>query len=36
MEKCLEAGMDGYISKPLRKEDLARELEKYQRDSTSV
>jgi len=28
--------MDGYISKPLRKEDLARELEKYQRDSTSV
>ena len=27
-ERCLEAGMDGYISKPLRKEDLAQELEK--------
>lgn len=30
-EKCLEAGMDGYISKPLRKEDLARELDRCER-----
>jgi CheY-like chemotaxis protein len=28
-EKCLATGMDGYISKPLRKEDLAKMLEKY-------
>lgn len=29
-EKCLEAGMDGYISKPLRKEELARELDRFE------
>jgi signal transduction histidine kinase len=29
-EKCLEAGMDGYIPKPVRKEDLAEILEKYE------
>jgi CheY-like chemotaxis protein len=29
-EKCLDAGMDGYISKPVRKEDLADVLEKYE------
>lgn len=28
-EKCLEAGMDGYISKPMKKEDLAKVLAKY-------
>jgi signal transduction histidine kinase/DNA-binding response OmpR family regulator len=28
-EKCLAAGMDGYIPKPVQKEDLARVLEKY-------
>jgi CheY-like chemotaxis protein len=28
-EKCLATGMDGYISKPVRKEDLAKMLEKY-------
>ena len=27
-EKCLEAGMDDYISKPINKEDLARTLQK--------
>ena len=27
-EKCLEAGMDGYISKPVRIEDLAEQLNK--------
>jgi CheY-like chemotaxis protein len=26
-ERCLEAGMDDYVSKPLRKEDLLRALE---------
>ena len=25
-EKCLEAGMDGYIAKPIQKEDLAQAL----------
>ncbi len=28
-ERCLAAGMDGYISKPVQKEDLAKVLEKY-------
>jgi CheY-like chemotaxis protein/nitrogen-specific signal transduction histidine kinase len=28
-EKCLAAGMDGYIPKPVQKEDLANMLEKY-------
>jgi PAS domain S-box-containing protein len=28
-EKCLAAGMDGYIAKPVQKEDLAEVLEKF-------
>jgi PAS domain S-box-containing protein len=28
-EKCLDAGMDGYIAKPVQKEDLVEVLEKY-------
>ncbi len=28
-ERCLEAGMDDYISKPVRLEDLVRTLERY-------
>jgi CheY-like chemotaxis protein len=28
-EKCLEAGMDDYIAKPIQKEDLAEVMEKY-------
>jgi protein-histidine pros-kinase len=26
-ERCLEAGMDGYVSKPLRAEDLFSAIE---------
>ena len=25
-ERCLAAGMDGYVSKPIRSEDLSREM----------
>jgi len=27
-ERCLSAGMDGYASKPIRAEDLFREIER--------
>jgi CheY-like chemotaxis protein len=33
-EKCLEAGMDGYISKPVQKEDLAKVLEKCRQETS--
>jgi CheY-like chemotaxis protein len=26
-ERCLEAGMDGYVSKPLNSEDLSRAIQ---------
>jgi CheY-like chemotaxis protein len=26
-ERCLAAGMDGYVSKPIRREDLVREID---------
>jgi CheY-like chemotaxis protein len=32
-EKCLEAGMDGYIAKPMQKEDLAKALAKYRHEA---
>jgi CheY-like chemotaxis protein len=28
-ERCLEAGMDGYIAKPFREEDLVRSMERW-------
>jgi len=28
-EKCLDAGMDGYISKPIKRDDLSRALEQW-------
>ena len=34
-EKCLAAGMDGYIPKPVQKEDLAEVLSKYQSSQDS-
>jgi PAS domain S-box-containing protein len=34
-EKCLDAGMDDYIPKPVRKGDLAAMLEKYKINSSS-
>jgi len=29
IDKCLEAGMDDYLSKPIRREKLALTLEKW-------
>jgi CheY-like chemotaxis protein len=31
-ERCLEAGMDGYVTKPIRRELLLRTLEQFQRE----
>ena len=33
-EKCIEAGMDGYISKPIKMNELAEVLRKYQTTET--
>ena len=35
-ERCLAAGMDGYVSKPIRADELFREIDTYSRPSGAV
>jgi CheY-like chemotaxis protein len=35
-ERCLEAGMDGYVSKPIHSEDIAREMERVLADRAAA
>jgi two-component system, sensor histidine kinase and response regulator len=35
-ERCLDAGMDGYVSKPIRMDELSRMLEKFTREDEKV